>query len=252
VIRFNFSLLPVGEIQPWTNGDGTDPRLHWFALSDGHYWITIGDVDLFCTSETKLSELREEGWAVSSPYVDYQVVRLWEDVLDCLPEFLEPVPDDLHGFIRSKLSEWDETDSNSADSARSWWANHFLSSGHVMTQPVRWWRDTSNGTDVVWTEWLPSDQQEWFAAPPEGRVATPTAEFIAAIEDFDARFIAGMAVQIETAANGGVDPSIRLDIEQLFSEHPKRAEHLSKSRKRFLATDWAEIRQGASEIQIAQ
>jgi hypothetical protein len=97
------------------------------------------------------------------------------------------------------------------------------------------------------TDWTASYH---LACPPTGSKSVDTSEFIAAVEDFDARFISAMAVQIEIAANGGVDPSIRLDVDELFSQQVKRAEHLSKSRERALATDWAVIRHGAREIQL--
>ena len=103
MIRFNFDLRPVGEIVPWTKGDGSDPRLGWFALSDGHYWITVDEVELFRYSEESVALWRSEGYEVASPYANYQVVRLWEDVLDWLPEFHEPVPEDLHAFVRGEL-----------------------------------------------------------------------------------------------------------------------------------------------------
>ncbi len=28
-------------------GQGPDPRLHWFELRNGSYWITVGEVELF-------------------------------------------------------------------------------------------------------------------------------------------------------------------------------------------------------------
>jgi Family of unknown function (DUF5984) len=56
MIRFNFELRPVGEIKPCTNGAGVDPRLHWFALSDGWFWITVAEVELFRFSEGSLRE----------------------------------------------------------------------------------------------------------------------------------------------------------------------------------------------------
>ena len=120
----------------------------------------------------------------------------------------------------------------------------------IVAQPFRWWRDTKDG-DVVWMEWFPSNSQHWFTAPPNGRVAIPTDDLVAAVEDFDNRFIAAMDKQIQAAANGDIDASIRVDLDQLFVEHQKRSEHLALSRQRQLTTDWDAIRQGALEIQLA-
>lgn len=55
MIRFNFELRAVSEIAPWTNGAGNDPHLSWFGLSDGHYWVTVNDVDLFRFSDDVLA-----------------------------------------------------------------------------------------------------------------------------------------------------------------------------------------------------
>jgi hypothetical protein len=247
MIRFNFELRPVGEIKPWTNGEGVDSRLHWFALSDGWFWITVEEVELFRFSEGSLREWRTDSNRAVRPYADYCVVRLWEDVVNCLPEFLEPVPADLHAFVRGGLCEWDETNSSSADAATEWWAAHTLTNGYMIAPRIRWWRDATVEHDVMITDWTASSD---LACPSTGSKSVDTSEFIEAVEDFDARFISAMAVQIEIAANGGVDPSIRLDVEELFSQHLKRAEYLPKSRERILGTDWAVIRQGAREVQL--
>lgn len=183
MLRFNFVLRPVGEIAPWTAGDGTDPNLLWFGLSDGHYWISVDEVDLFRFSESRCNEWRLQGFDVSE-YADYYIVRLWEDVLGSLAEFLEPVPVDLRSFVGGQMREWDEVDSSAADVARSWWAQHSLDNGHIMAPDIRWWREKDDGMDVVWTEWSHPRAEDW-AARPHGGVAVSTEDFVAAVTDFN-------------------------------------------------------------------
>src|SRR5476651_989771 len=87
-LRFCFALDAVEDIGPW--GEGEDRKLHWFGLTSGRYWIStpLGEA-LRYTDE----EVRRCGLA--SPYVDYQVSRLFEDLQSILPEVLEPVPSDI-------------------------------------------------------------------------------------------------------------------------------------------------------------
>lgn len=99
---------------------------------------------------------------------------------------------------------------------------------------------------------VPSNSQTGSRPAKQGESATPTSDFIAAVEDFDHRFIAAMAVRIQSAADGGIGPSIRVDIDHVIAEHSKRAEHFAQCRTRTLSTDWAAIRQGAREIQLPQ
>ncbi len=108
MLRFRFQLRPLSEITGW----GTDGRdLHWFALTDGWYWIEIEGVELLRYDDVTLSRLCVGGL----PYVDYYVVRLWEDLICQLPEMLEPVPPDLRDFIAGDSSTWAERDENEED-----------------------------------------------------------------------------------------------------------------------------------------
>jgi hypothetical protein len=86
---FNFVLRPLGDVAPW----GKDPpKLHWFGLTDGWFWLEADDQTLFRFSDTFLEQRCGQGSTAPVPYVDYYVVRLWEDVLDGLHDFLSQVP----------------------------------------------------------------------------------------------------------------------------------------------------------------
>jgi len=92
LFRFNFELEPIDDIPPW--GEGDSRTLHWFGLTLGHYWVStpLGDV-LRYTDE----QVRE--WEDQSPYVDYQVARIFEDLQCVLPSALEPVPEEIAALI---------------------------------------------------------------------------------------------------------------------------------------------------------
>ena len=86
----NFTLAPIEEIVPW--GEPGSYSLHWFGLTYGEYWIQAGEAALFEYSD----HARNAG---INRYCDYQVVRLYEDLLDMLPYILEPVPEPLVPYI---------------------------------------------------------------------------------------------------------------------------------------------------------
>ena len=91
---FHFQLNPIAEIAPWGKKD--EPVLHWFGLSDGRYWIQIGETELFRYSKPVLAAYPPQDSALAThtlqPYVDYFVARLWEDILAIVPDVLDPLP----------------------------------------------------------------------------------------------------------------------------------------------------------------
>jgi hypothetical protein len=91
VIRFGFDLRPLGDIVPWGKAD--DLSLHWFGLTDGWFWIELDGHVLLRYSDRCAARFQ-----LDRPYVDYQVVRLWEDLITLIPAVLEPVPADLGGM----------------------------------------------------------------------------------------------------------------------------------------------------------
>jgi len=136
LIRFRFELRPLAEVAPW----GRDkPNLHWFGLTDGWYWIEIGNVCLL-----KFAADYE------IPYVDYYVVRLWEDLLQLLPAALEEVPADLVGFLESDDRDWNEAESEAVDAAMDCWSSRDVCFGYLREPPsLRCWR-TADQITINW------------------------------------------------------------------------------------------------------
>src|SRR5579859_7957306 len=91
---FNFRLRHVDEIAPW--GEEGDYSLSWFGLTDGCYWMDCGGQELFRHSDAIIEAWKRSGHPLSDPpYMDYQIVRLWEDLLEILPAILSPVPQQI-------------------------------------------------------------------------------------------------------------------------------------------------------------
>lgn len=160
---FNFQLHPIAEVAPF--GQPPHLHLHWFGLTDGWYWIDTGSEELFRYTSVILQH-----WQRNSPelrsfsnldyYPDYYVVRLWEDILDLLPNVLEPIPAPLAALLTSE-TEWDalydrfvrklesENDEETIDvylDAMSWWRARRLSTSHLRSGPHIWF--WSDGVDL--------------------------------------------------------------------------------------------------------
>lgn len=157
---FNFHLRELAAIEPF---GGERPTLHWFGLSDGWYWLTVGGSELFRYDRAFMR--REEPWCADPtalPYVDYYVVRLWEDLLEQLPAVLAPVPPELAERVSDAVSwrDWQERASQWLDAldehgdqaafdaavdlveaACGWWVERRLDTGYLRHgSRLRFWR----------------------------------------------------------------------------------------------------------------
>src|SRR5690606_24968412 len=148
-------------------------------------------------------------WEWRTPYFDYQVVRLYEDVLDTLLAALEPIPRDLLEFVETVEAEegfkeicwedWDEVldfPNNSEEyrrrmkiwtDATNWWfAGHSLSRGHMAGQPdIRFWREV-NTIHIRWhndSGVEPVTGLAW-SQVPDGLHTMPVDSFLAEVRSF--------------------------------------------------------------------
>lgn len=123
MIRFHFRLRPLADVQLWG-----DRRLHWFALTDGWYWIEVDGHKLFHHPSNADA-------GQPSP-VDYYVVRLWEDIQEVLPSVLEPVPVDLVDHMTSDQDTWYGAGIEDAEAALDWYSGHFMYTGFLVASPL--------------------------------------------------------------------------------------------------------------------
>jgi hypothetical protein len=245
VIRFRFRLWPIGEVPPW----GPDRQLHWFGLTYGWYWIEIDGLELLRYAPQTLQGWDGDGPAAPDPYadyVDYQVVRLWEDLLDLLPQALEPVPDDLAEFMSSDPDDWVSPDEAQAETAAEWYYSHELDMSHLRCPPrIRWWRRIVNSHDHMTVAWKHQSGEIEFAAPRTGQATMPTSVFVAAAEELDRELLAAMEQRITELERTGPPPGVQIDMQQLRAEQQDRATWLQRRRGQKPKTNWAEVRTGA-------
>jgi hypothetical protein len=235
-VRVDFRLRAVREIAPWHDADGANPHLGWFGLSDGWYWIEIGDVELFRYSravlDTWAQEAGAERWFARMgglSYVDYQVAQLWGDLLGFLPDVLSPVPRRLALALASGAwAQWereaeaalteateqqilpkDEASDLLYDATR-WLGKRELESGYLVAGPdIRCWSDG----EQVHVQWDHRDRMLegrtlWEAAV--GQSALTPAAFRHAISDFNERFLRRMADRIALIEGKWMRPEVAL------------------------------------------
>ena len=231
-MRIDFRLRPLGEITPWRDADGSNPYLGWFGLTDGWYWIAVGNVELFRYSRAILAHwVREAGgepWIARMgglPYVDYQVAQLWSDLLWFLPDVLAPVPPQLAVALASGAwTQWEQEAEvavmealpkheaiNLLYGATRWLGKRELDSAYLVSGPLtRCWSDGSQ----VHLKW---DNQErmlygmpaWEASV--GHHVISPAAFHDAIGDFNERFLRRMADRVAIAQGEWERPEVTLD-----------------------------------------
>ncbi|WP_152546831.1 DUF5984 family protein [Amycolatopsis orientalis] len=236
VIRFHFRLRPLADVEPWG-----DRSLHWFALTDGWYWI---DVD----GHTLFHHPSSADTGQPSP-VDYYVVRLWEDIQEVLPSLLEPVPADLVDRMTSDQDAWYRAGVEDTEAALDWYSGHVMYTSYLAASPhILWWRSVAD-RDTITVDWRhPTESGVDCTVPRQGRASVPTELFLQAVEEFDRELIDAMDRRITEIEAGGLDPDVRLDIAQLRDEHQRRSGSLAAAMRHVPATDWTAVRKGAARI----
>lgn len=245
-----FELAPLEEVVPW----GEHRRLHWFGLTQGRYCLEVDGVELLRYAEPTTDSIGDGRAAVTS-WVDYYLVRLWEDLLAVLPSALEPVPDDLARFFAAGAEEWVHTgdpdllEDPAIEAASEAYSLRWIDTSYLRFGPAfRWWR-TLRPEDTVTVAWQftpDPDGEITFSAPLSGVRTISTKEFLAAVTDFDHRLLQAMQERVDHLALAAPVPGIELDISALIREQAQRRAWLPRALARQGDTDWAAVRAGAA------
>jgi hypothetical protein len=262
---FNFTLAPLAEVSPW--GEPGDHHLHWFGLTYGLYWMEVGQDRLFEYSEQARAALD------LIRYVDYYVVRLYEDILEMFPFVLEPVPASLIPYLSGETGQkWDAT-------FTSWWesldddpnpkqysrvvdlcieltSNRFLDAGYLRQAPqIGMWSDES----LVYIEW--DNRERLFEGVPAwsaryGTYALPREQFISEVKSFHSRLMEQMAQRIDEVIAGALPPDVRIEQHGLPGLQEQHELRRSLGDKALAAppskTDWRAILAAVQEVERMQ
>ncbi len=262
---FNFQLKPIADIDPWGTED--NQTLHWFGLTDGWYWLDVGEQKLFHYTPQLIQHWERQGYEQSNlPYADYNIARLWEDMVELLPIILEPLPSNLIQKMNvygswfdwlEKSHDWIENieDERLIDlyvDTCEWWDNRSLSTGHLTKGPsIAFWNDSQ----MIHIEW-DNRGQEWHGVPvwtaQMGKFSLPTAHFIEELKSFDMRFMHAMRQRVHAVKASWPYPNVSINIEKLENEQLDRATWFQKNLNivaRRQPPDWEQILRAIAEIE---
>ena len=234
--RIFFELRPLSDVQPWGDSE-TGFELHWFGLTDGWYDVSIDGHRLYSgPGETR--------------GIDYQVVRLWEDLIEVAPYALESVPEPL----ASRLSDfsawsawvektWDLDDRDDVlSTATDWWFHREMSASHLVRAPsLEMWR-CGDELHLHWDS-TPGESATPAWSSPNGRATMNASTFREELIRFDRELIAAMEIRVSEIERNWNRPEIAIDIENLRREHADRALSLQQAleRPRYREPSWDEI-----------
>jgi hypothetical protein len=252
---FNFTLRPLKDVEPW----GPDRSLSWFGLTDGWYWLAVGDSTLFQYTEAILNVLSQPTNGPFSRYADYQVARLWENFRDLLPAALEPIPADVLTYSPFVEKVWDYASSDDSpdildpfhdlvEAGTNWWSMRELSRGHLVASPfIRFWR-VADAINIGWDnrECLVDGVPVWTAAG--GVVEFPFENFLLEVKSFRDRLQTSMRERIDEIQNAGGLTDIKIDIDRLVAEQEERFPISDLRLERPMVTDWDAVRNAIKEL----
>lgn len=244
---FDFSLRSLEEVQPW--GKHPNLTLSWFGFTEGFYRLQVGSEFLLNYSDKFVTTCAKRFPNLySGSFVDYYVVRLWESILDMLPDVLEPLPIELSAPVEENKATWfswannpiywvrNQPDEDEAlDTfvlATSWLNTRRLDTAYLQNSPNIWMWSTArsvtiswDNTGIVW-EGLPV----WSAT--KGHYTTDRNQFLDEVHTFHNRLIAEMAERVDRICGHWNRPEIYIDTEHLKREQQDRAAWLDQALQR--------------------
>ena len=259
---FGFRFCPMAD----TIASNGRQSLIWFWLTDGWYWLNVGDQELFRYGDAWLAS-RPDGAGVGPPYAEYVVVRLWEDVLALFPEVLEPIPPDLWERVSTpdRAATWmqaadrwlEATDSDSGDlehwdaycAGTGWYDNRRISTIPIEPPPRIWFFRVGDTILIRWDnrDTVDDGVPAWSASV--GEIALSVDDFMAEVTSFDHRLINGMRERIDAAIAHWTRMDREIDTTHLLRDHAGRADALRARLAIPLApTDWDAVRQGLATL----
>ena len=246
--RFRFELRPVANIAPW--GEPGSKRLSWFGLTDG--WNCPET-----TAGRLLEFARPQG--EESRWVSYQVVRLFDDVLELWPWVADPVPEDVAsrflGWRTSaealRLASTDDLDVREIWwQACSWWNNRDLSLNYLTLPPkLHFWR-TGTQFHLLWdAPGRDAEGPRW--AVQHMRITIPFEDAQQAVGDFSKALLSAMSDRVATIErHDWRRPDCRIDTVALVAEQRGRENWAAAILSRTYETDWGAVRRAQDKLRM--
>ncbi len=243
MFAIRYRLKDVESIQPW---GGAEKTLGWYGMSYGCHCIETDAGRLLEYFNSKTSRAQ---------WCDYQVARLFEDMLTIWPHASEPVqenvveffkcrsPQDLDNAVEAWITQaFDATDDNDEDrldridQVRSWWRQRYIQFAHLAGTPeLGMWRIG----DTMHLRW--NGDESWL--PERASLSIPFETVHAGIDDFVHGFLQEMRARVSHLAQGG---SARIDcvidVERCLAEQAEREADAIRALSTQAEIDWHALR----------
>lgn len=201
----NFKLKHPDSIAPW--GDAPDTGMDWLGLTEGEYWLDLNKALLYeYTNEVLTGE-------EDTPYVEYPLARLTEDLSALFESIATPVPDAFYSIAKSNhylyrfygaVQQWleqlsDEATYDRYEKAIAWIYNRTLIAMHLTGGPGISFFRNGDKMAIVWkADYLTENNKPVWTAG-NGELEMPYESFVRAVEDFGERFFSEMDAQVQLA-----------------------------------------------------
>lgn len=252
---FEFSLTPLEKVSGWGPlASSSKLSLSWFGLTQGCYSIDLPGTRIFQLSRMYLESApdQETDQGAHADCIEYYVVRLWEDLLQLLPEVLLEVPDWAYDLISTPEAQvrWLESLSWVLDAdddelyelysqATHWFGFRKLDTGYFIEGPRVWLFNHRGAIHLSWDNSGPVEAsvQRWSAS--SGVFSLPIDGFLNEVDSFDRRLMSAMAERVSLVRSDNLFPCMEIDLDGLLIEHEKRTKELARAKNtRPQNVDW--------------
>lgn len=237
---FQFELAPVENIEPWGDNDGGSLSLSLYALTDGHFRISVGNEALLRYTPEVISR-----WGLQNEDAEYQVACFARDVLASVSAVISPIPTFFENIVRdealfrqlqnpsgkhpcervpSAIINELEAGTTKGDfkedryTAFRWLGERSIWLNYLTACPNLWFVRVGN---EVWIQWDNVDRKfegvdVWTAR--RGTYSISAQAFLAECRGFSERLLSAMESRIVSVENGLVRAKIPLDTTSLRNQ----------------------------------
>lgn len=233
--KFNFKLRRLDKIAPFAQE--IYRSLHWFGLTDGLFWIDIGEQTIY-----EYSPAANDFFGSCEKYNEYNIARFMEDFFHTFRYVGESIPEELYNRLDTfgaKAEQWRKRYDMQEDDIfelffedeysmlSKWWLDRGFDSAYLIGGPdINCFR-CGDKIKIMWESKFLTGSGESIWTAPKGCYEMPYEDFISSITDFFHSFFEAMEQQIDWAVKREWG-SIEIDEKALREENEKRKSDLLK------------------------
>ncbi|UJR83186.1 DUF5984 family protein [Sandaracinus amylolyticus] len=239
-LRFEYRLTPLEQYEPWN----AERAVSWFELTDGEQVVRLGEQEIFSSQISVAEEHGQRRW------LDYSVVRMWEDLLELFPYAKEPVPREIArrldpgaGWDSWRDQAWkviDAADGSMAaelEEAFNWGRRRTLDVGHLVAAPRLTFARVDDIVIVTCEPRGDTSAMGWHWLCEPARVELPLQSLVDEVERFSRTLLAEMAQRVAASGAGALAGRAIVDLTSLNAQHVRREEQLAAALRAVASED---------------